>query len=317
MTMNPLLDRYIYPGEPGSYTSHVTHIGEYMDLYLSITRLRIGDEIKVYYHLALLFDFMFFCAQSLRRVLGDRTPTIPNLAGAHALFLESVHLMDNHIDSVSWSDHTRCMRAIASEVALVPLPDTDHVEHMLATPNKYRRKRNSTDFVLPDLRRDNIPSANFQRYETVPVRSRPGFSDVNPAQLTPMRPSVRPPTTSSSSASACAPAFADLTADSESPSPEEHHAKLIICTETMNNLHAQSRIIFDSGFSISGTADLNDFADLRACGPLQISGTFGPSTHPAHRGKLGPLGLYAIVILGLGQQTLVSLFQFCEGGDRI
>jgi hypothetical protein len=96
-----------------------------MDLYLSITRLRIGDEIKVYYHLALLFDFMLFCAQALRRVLGDRTPIIPNLAGARALFLESIHLMDVHIDSVSWSDHTRCMRAIASAVAPVPLPETE------------------------------------------------------------------------------------------------------------------------------------------------------------------------------------------------
>jgi hypothetical protein len=96
-----------------------------MDLHLSITRLRIGDEIKVYYHLALLFDFMLFCAQALRCVLGDRTPIIPNLAGARALFLESIHLMDVRTDSVSWSDHTRCMRAIASAVAPVPLPETE------------------------------------------------------------------------------------------------------------------------------------------------------------------------------------------------
>jgi hypothetical protein len=101
----------------------------------------------MYYHLALLFDFMFFfCTQSFCRVLGDRTPTVPNLAGARALFLESIHHMDVHIDSVSWSDHTRYMRATASEIAPVPLPDTDHVVHMLAAPNKYRRKRDSIDY---------------------------------------------------------------------------------------------------------------------------------------------------------------------------
>jgi hypothetical protein len=83
----------------------------------------------------------------------------------------------------------------------------------------------------------------------------------------------------------------------------------------MNNLHAHSRIIFDSGCSISGTASLHDLTDLRACGPLQVSGAFGPSTQPAHRGKLGPLDLDAIVIPCLGHQTLVTLSQFCEGCD--
>jgi hypothetical protein len=279
-----------------------------MNLYLSITRLRIGDEIKVYYHLALLFDFMFFCAQSLRRVLGDRTPTIPNLAGARALFLESTHLMDVHIDSVSWSDHTRCMRSIASKVAPVPLPDTDHVEHMLATPNKYRRKRDCTDFISPELRRENIPSAKFQRYETIPVRSRPRFPNVNPAQLSSVR-------SAKAGAQAESEELLFVGGLMEGPPSEEHHNKLIVCKETMNNLHAQSRIIFDSDCSISGTANLHDLTDLRACGPLQVSGAFGPSTQAAHSGKLGPLGLDAIVIPGLGHQTLVSLSLFCEGGD--
>jgi hypothetical protein len=55
--------------------------------------------------------------------------------------------------------------------------------------------------------------------------------------------------------------------------------------------------------------------DLRDCGPLSVSGAFGPSAQPAHRCKLGPLGLDAIFRPGMGGQTLVSFSQFCEGGD--
>ena len=83
----------------------------------------------------------------------------------------------------------------------------------------------------------------------------------------------------------------------------------------MNALRSDPKTIFDSGCSISGTSDPHALTDLRDCGPLSVSGAFGPSAQPAHRGKLGPLGLDAIVLPGMGGQTLVSLSQFCEGGD--
>jgi hypothetical protein len=134
-----------------------------------------------------------------------------------------------------------------------------------------------------------------------------------------MRPSVRP---SGPSGSASANAYADAPDDASanssdtpsSPRPEEHQAKLVIATEHRNALSPTGRIVFDSGCSISGTSDVIDLAEIR-CGPLQVSGTFGPPTQPSQRGKYGPLGLDAIVLPGLGAQTLVSLSQFCEGGD--
>jgi hypothetical protein len=96
-----------------------------------------------------------------------------------------------------------------------------------------------------------------------------------------------------------------------SPRPEEHQAKFVIATE----LSPTDRIVFDSGCSISGTFDVNNLAEIRPCGSLQVSGAFEPPTQPSQRGKYGPLGLDAIVLPGLGAQTLVYLSQFCEGGD--
>jgi hypothetical protein len=47
---------------------------------------------------------------------------------------------------------------------------------------------------------------------------------------------------------------------------------------------------------------------------LRVQGAFGPSTQPKKRGLLTPLGLDAILLPGMGNQTLVSLSQYCAGG---
>jgi hypothetical protein len=48
---------------------------------------------------------------------------------------------------------------------------------------------------------------------------------------------------------------------------------------------------------------------------MSVQGAVGPSTQPTKRGKLGPIGLDAILLPGLRNQTLISLSQFCAGGS--
>ena len=60
---------------------------------------------------------------------------------------------------------------------------------------------------------------------------------------------------------------------------------------------------------------MSNLHDVTECGTLSVQGAFGISIQPSKRGKLGPLGLDAIVIDGMGHQTLVSLSQYCQGGD--
>ena len=45
-----------------------------------------------------------------------------------------------------------------------------------------------------------------------------------------------------------------------------------------------------------------------------VQGAFGTSAQPTKRGLFTPLGLDAILLPGMGNQTLVSLSQFCAGG---
>jgi hypothetical protein len=95
----------------------------------------------------------------------------------------------------------------------------------------------------------------------------------------------------------------------------DHSAKLIIESHNMNALSKTAQVIFDSGCSITGTSNVSNLHDVTDCGSLSVQGAFGPSIQPSKRGKLGPLGLDAIVIEGMGHQTLVSLSQYCQGGD--
>ena len=95
--------------------------------------------------------------------------------------------------------------------------------------------------------------------------------------------------------------------DTHSHVTHEHQANLVVI---------QSEIMLRmSSERVRGTCNLNALTDVAACGPMPVQGAFGPSTQPTKRGKLGPLVLDAILLPGLGNQMLISLSQFCAGGD--
>ena len=96
---------------------------------------------------------------------------------------------------------------------------------------------------------------------------------------------------------------------------DDHSANLIVLEHQLKSLAKSSKIVFDSGCSITGTSNIHDLHDVTPCGTLTVQGAFGPAAQPVHRGKLGPLNLDAIVLDGMGNQTLISLSSYCAGGD--
>jgi hypothetical protein len=82
---------------------------------------------------------------------------------------------------------------------------------------------------------------------------------------------------------------------------------ILVQIETMLRLSDAPITVFDSGCSISGTSNITNLTDVTDCGLLSVQGAFGPSTQPKKRGLLAPLGLDAILLAGMGNQTLVSL----------
>ena len=90
--------------------------------------------------------------------------------------------------------------------------------------------------------------------------------------------------------------------------PPGHYAKFVVVqSETMLRMSSAPTTVFDSGCSISGTFVFANLSDVSDCGPMSIQGAFGPSAQPAKRGFLIPLGLDAILLPGMGNQTLMSL----------
>ena len=62
MTFDPVDTAYHKPGNEGSYVSSITNIQVYGATYANILRKEIPESIKMYYVLALIFDFMAFTA---------------------------------------------------------------------------------------------------------------------------------------------------------------------------------------------------------------------------------------------------------------
>jgi hypothetical protein len=147
----------------------------------------------------------------------------------------------------------------------------------------------------PPTRDDRTPS-NFTRYET---HTSTPTTIASPSDIGSADPRTASGTTPSTVTSA----------------PDGHHENLVVVqTETMLRLSEALITVFDSGCSISGASNITNLTDIIDCGPLSVQDAFGPSTQPKKRGLLTPLGLNAIVLPGMGNQTLVSLSQYCAGG---
>ena len=385
MTFDPVDTAYHKPGDEGSYVSSITNIQVYGATYANILRKQIPESIKMYYVLALIFDFMAFTAQTMRTLIGHREGTANNLAGLRDLMKDSLHqIYTDKFDRSEPHLHLfEVFQAIITEICPIPyqfadeLPTPDTRAQKFTTPRTHHRYTRPP-LLSPQIQYADVPSTTFQRYipeediedlvpenENLPVLQL-GETQVEGVEyrLEPFlvrhhgpSPYTYPPVSStalsqsssffaSTSATAHAPRdtaigspIADTTdgyADDalrpisisslpiRPPTPpkrkhdeisEDHSANLVIETHTLNALSNTSQVIFDSGCSITGTSNVSNLHDVTECGTLSVQGAFGPSIQPSKRGKLGPLGLDAIVIDGMGHQTLVSLSQYCQGGD--
>jgi hypothetical protein len=82
----------------------------------------------------------------------------------------------------------------------------------------------------------------------------------------------------------------------------------------MNAMSTTERVfIMDSGAGRTGTSNLSLLRDVK---PSTSTTVTGPSITASHTGSFGPHGLDAVYIKSMGPQTLVSLSQFCNAGNK-
>ena len=349
-TFSPNIRLYIPPGVEGSYVSTIQEIGQYFQAIAYVETMDLDEHANTLVMLAILFDFAAFCAQTFRRLIGNRLSSAAGLQGPRDIFIESIQTRDAELNDSEYRVILNAMRAIVKEVEPIPYRASASVEaaRSIVPPDSHRkRRRDDTPPSAVRMSYDILPN-ELPRYTTVlqavdtgPTPPRPRVPDALAVLQTPppTTPRTRDVTQETPVYMPTSPVLTPLSQRSplegmlspelqspppvapptpqvaDTPPPETHHANLVIHgTETMLALAHNSSTVFDSGCSISGTSDIHALTDVTNCGPLSVQGAFGPSTQPKKRGLLGPLGLDAILIPGMGNQTLISLSQFCAGG---
>ena len=272
--------------------------------------------------LAMMLDFMAFTAQTYRRLLGTRPSSAAQLQAIRNIMVMSIHAMDATQDSDEFSVLCYLLRAIVNEIEPIPLPTVELQTGLQGHESHRKRRRSSVNEQSP-LEISDIPRRKLGRFEP---RTRVTHANTYVPPTPPQaRSSIAPPlfTLADSPvpyirAAHVPEPLAVIWSPDDTHSHEEqgHQANLVVIqSKTMLRMSSERATVFDSGCSISGTCNINALSDITACGPMSVQGTFGPATQPTKRGKLGPLGLDAILLPGLGNQTLISLPQFCAGGS--
>lgn len=315
MTFSPLGHTYHPPNTPGSYVSSVQCLHDYK-YYFDICGL-VNTSAKTYMHLAIIYDFMAFTSQLYRNLLGRKVPSLRNMAVVRRFLRRSISDIMCITESQEYSDLLEIFRVICDTAMPNPCIHDPSFESPVASRSRQREPA-SLDVSKQALEDHAIKKPRIERlhtsvlpilYAEVPQPHRPA-----PVDLRSPEPISTPSfdrgdgetNTSSSEAS---------TGDSSSTADTSLKYFSTISINAMSTSTTATKYVMDSGAGKCGTSDLTLLRDVQPCKDITISGAFGPSTMPTQAGKLGPLGLDTVHIEGMGSQTLVSLSQFCAGGN--
>jgi hypothetical protein len=257
---------------------------------------------------------MAFTAQTYRRLLGTRPSSAAQLQTIRNIVIMSIHTMDATQDSDEFAVLCYVLRAIVYEIEPIPLATVDLQTGLQVHESHPKRRRSSAGERSP-LEISDIPRRKLGRFET---RTRATHANT---YVPPTPPQAR---------SSIAPPLFNITDSSVPIARDASYQEPLAVIWSPDDTHSRGtrapgqpyrRPVRDNAphvfgaLSRTGTCNVNALSNITDCGPTSVQGAFGPSTQPTKRGKLGPLGLDAILLPGLGNQTLISLSQFCAGSS--
>ena len=312
-SFSPFSDQFNHQGSPGSYTSSVIGINDYVYHFETAVGIREESPIRPYIFLAIIYDFMAFTSQFYRQSLLDRNPTPLRLEKPREVLLCCIETVAANapIAPVHYNEFQYLMeifRAIAENAAPIPVMPPATSNAMFHTPVASRKRYPS-------------PPSEQQEPDEALIK-RPRYSDGHDeasddgeAELE-FSPMTHPrPTTCVIDLSQpfypTVPATPDRLDERDVPMD-------YFSTIAMNTMASQeTTIIMDSGAGRTGTSDMSLLSNVQPSNTTTIvSGAFGPPIKPSHTGTFGPHKLEALYIKSMGPQTLVSLSQFCNAGNQ-
>ena len=171
MTFGPVDTAYHKPGDEGSYVSTVTNIQVNGATYANHLKIRIPESIKMYYVLAIIFDFMAFTSQTMRTLIGYRDGTANNLAGLRALMKDFLHqIYTDKFDRLEPHRHLfEVFQAIITEICPMPYPfddefPTSDTRAQKFTPPRTHHRYTRPSLLSPQIQYNDVPISTFKRY---------------------------------------------------------------------------------------------------------------------------------------------------------
>ena len=115
MTFSPLSTVYNAPGTAGSYVSTVSNVADFLYYYEHLT---VVSTSRAYLILAIIYDFMAYCAQYYHRVLQHRPASIRQLVSARtALRCSLTSILGTIPHTQEYENLTKIMFCIRSRVS--------------------------------------------------------------------------------------------------------------------------------------------------------------------------------------------------------
>ena len=329
MTFSPLSTVYNAPGTAGSYVSNVACVADFFYYYNHLTVLGTS---RTYLILAIIYDFMAYCAQFFRRVLEHRPASNRQLAAARITLRRSITMiLGTSPQTPEFKNLTKIMYCIIETIMPNPylplaVPDPSYAS---PTPS---RKRKAQDPQSEQITKMDIPQSLLKQPRLVRTKRalpvaiaevpvpvpQPPLDITSPTHHQPYVHVLQSPNPTGYDGESDheirnseLPYIGGYDNDEEADQSEMNY----FSTVALNHMSSTStKFIMDSGAGKCGTSDLSILKNIVPCQDITVTGAFGPSTAPPHTGKLGPLNLDAVHIEGMGKQTLISLSQFCAGG---
>jgi Zinc finger C-x8-C-x5-C-x3-H type (and similar) len=306
-SFSPFSNTFNHQPDRGSYTSSVIAIMDYVYHFNTVFSVSPDDPTRPYLFLAIIYDFMAFTSQYYRRALNDEAPTPFNMknyesklvAGICTMAVRAVLIEGGQRD---FDDFVQVFYAIAANACPIPSKVTDYTSTLYETPTLSRKRAlaDRTEAMFKVSKHDHghddsIPEEEEAELLFSPLSHPRPHSEIIDLSV-PGYPSIPAPDDILDTDEVILDYFADI---------------------PMNALSATERVfIMDSGAGRTGTSDLSLLKNVKASTATTVTGAFGPTITASHTGSFGPHGLDAVYIKSMGPQTLVSLSQFCNAGNK-
>ena len=127
MTFDPVDPEYKLPNSEGSYTSTMASIETYILTFRALKESKLPDDMEAIYNLVLIYDFMAFTAQTMRKVIGpDRNGTEYHLKGIRELMNDTMHMLTPFtLQSDPVYQLCQVFSAVIAESAPIPFEDDE------------------------------------------------------------------------------------------------------------------------------------------------------------------------------------------------